>query len=100
MYIWVLKIRSMEDMNMQRKEVEAEIRAAYEAGKLSAELEPYFRWKESGEWLTHQQVLTMQAQCLTEIEVIWEDENPDDLIASYYSYIEKELQGIDMMYRE
>ena len=89
----------MSSMFEIQDRIEAEILAAYKDGKLTAELAPYFRWKEGGARPTHREVLTMRAQCSTEVEVIWEDENPDDQIASYYDWVEEELLRIDMMYR-
>lgn len=89
----------MSDIFKTQGRFDAEILAKYNEGKISAELSPYFRWKEGGVLPTHQEVLTMQAQCSSEIEVIWESEKVDDLLASYYRYVENELLKIDMMYR-
>ena len=89
----------MSDLFEKQDAFEAEILAAYKEGKLTAELEPYFRWKKGGARPSHREVLTMRAACSKCVEIIWESEQPDDLLASYYDYIEDELLRIDMMYR-
>ena len=65
----------MSSMFEEKDRIEAEILASYKDGKFTAELAPYFRLKQGGERPTHREVLTMRAQCSTEVEVIWEDEN-------------------------
>ena len=80
----------------EQDRIEAEILTAYKNGKLSAELEPYFRWKQGSSRPTHREVLTMRAECSSWVEVIWESEQPDDLVAAYYSYVENELLRIDI----
>ena len=90
----------MSDLAEYQQKFDVEVLAAYNAGKLSAELEPYFVWKQGGATPGLQEVLTMRAECGTCVEIIWESEEDDGLLASYYDYIEANLLRLEIQLRQ